>query len=172
MKQPIYIDNTTSQNKIINSTGNQIIMTLPSAINLDRNKTYEIGLTNASVVYCNPNVINRYLRFTYMSTDYNIQFPNGLCSLNDINLQFVLLTSNLHSNGSFYVEVIDATSQRSVYCDIYDNTQINFESNNDNIFDVLGFVSTSNKFIPHAITQYALSPNKVSLNNIRIFLFP
>ena len=43
MKQPIYIDNTTAQNKIINSTGNQIIMILFSAINLDRNKTYEIG---------------------------------------------------------------------------------------------------------------------------------
>ena len=169
MKQPIYIDNTTAQNKIINSTGNQIIMTLPSAINLDRNKTYEIGLTNASVVYCNPNVINRYLRFTYMSTDYNIQFPNGLYSLNDINLQFVLLTSFLFANGLFYVEGIEATSQCIVYCNDYANTQINFQSNNDNIFDVLGFVSTTNKFIPQSITQYALSPNKVSLNNISNF---
>ena len=78
MKQPIYIDNSTAQNKIINSTGNQIIMTLPSAINLDRNKTCEIGLTNASIVYCNPNAINRYLRFTYMSTDYNMQFSNDI----------------------------------------------------------------------------------------------
>ena len=140
MQQPIYIDNTTAQNKIINSTRNQIFMTLPSAINLGRNKTYEIGLPNA-VVYCNPNVINRYLRFTYMSTDYNIQFPNGLYSLNDINLQFVLLTSNLYPNGLFYVEGIEATSQCIVYCNDYANTQINFESNNENIFDVLGFVS-------------------------------
>ena len=62
MKQPIYIDNTTAQNKINISTGNQINVTSHSAINLDRNKTYEIGLTNASIVYCNPNVINRYLR--------------------------------------------------------------------------------------------------------------
>ena len=90
MKQPIYIDNTTAQNKIINSTGNQIIMILFSAINLDRNKTYEIGLTNTSVVYSNSNVINRYLRFTYMSIEYNIKIPNGMYSLNDINLQFVL----------------------------------------------------------------------------------
>ena len=90
MKQPIYIDNSTAQNKIINSTGNQVFMTLPSSIILDRNKTDEISLTNASIIYCNPIVINRYLRFTYMSTDYNIPFPNGLYSLNDINLQFVL----------------------------------------------------------------------------------
>ena len=66
---------------------------------------------------------------------------------------------------------MDATSQCIVYCNDYANTQINFESNNDNTFDVLGFVSTSNKCIPHSITHYALSPNKVSLNNISNFLF-
>ena len=38
MKQPISIDNTPSQTKIINATGNQIIVTPPSAIYLDRNK--------------------------------------------------------------------------------------------------------------------------------------
>ena len=120
-------------------------------------------LTNASFVYCNPNVTNRYLRFTYMSIEYNIQFPIGVCCLNDINLHFVILTSNLYVNGLFYVEGIEATSQCIVYCNDYANTQINFESNNDNIFHVLGFVSTSNKFIPQSITQYALSPTKVSL---------
>ena len=104
-----------------------------------------------------------------MSTGYNIQFPNGMYSLNDINLQFVLLTSNLFANGLFYVEGIEATSQCIVYCNDYANTQINFQSNNDIIFDVLGFVSTTNKFIPQSITQYALSPNKVSLNNISNF---
>ena len=66
-----------------------------------------------------------------MSTDYNIQFPSGLYSLNDINLQFVLLTSNLYVNGLFYVEGKEATSQCIVYCNDYANTQINFESNND-----------------------------------------
>ena len=59
MKQPISIDNTPSQNKL--ATGNQIIVTLPSAIYLDRNKEYEVGLINASIVYCNPNCINRYI---------------------------------------------------------------------------------------------------------------
>ena len=72
-------------------------------------------------------------------------------------------------NGLFYVEGIEATSQCIVYCNDYVNPQINFESNNDNIFDVLGFVSTTNKFIPQTVTQYALSPNKVSLNNISNF---
>ena len=56
MKQPISIDNSPAQNKIINATRNQIIVTLPSAIYLDRNKEYVVGLINASIVYCNPNV--------------------------------------------------------------------------------------------------------------------
>ena len=43
MKQPISIDNSSAQNKIINATGNQIIVTPPSAIYLDRNKEYKVG---------------------------------------------------------------------------------------------------------------------------------
>ena len=105
-----------------------------------------------------------------MSIEYNIKIPKGRYSLNDINLQFVILTSNLYVKGLFYVEGIEATSQCIVYCNDYANTQINFESNNDNIFDVLGFVSTSNKFIPQSITQYALSPNNVSIVPHPLFL--
>ena len=55
-------------------------MTLPSTINLDGNKTYEVGLTNASIVYCNPDVINIYLRFAYMSTECNLPYPKGMYS--------------------------------------------------------------------------------------------
>ena len=52
MKQPISIDNTPSQNKIINVTGNQIIATLPSAIYLDRSKEYILHLkVPHSIVY-------------------------------------------------------------------------------------------------------------------------
>ena len=47
-------------------------------------------------------------------------------------------TTNLFANGLFYVEGIEATSQCIVYYNEYANTQINFESNNDNIFDVIG----------------------------------
>ena len=50
MRQPIYIDNTSAPNKIINSTGNKISMTLSNPILLDKVKNYEIGLLNASIV--------------------------------------------------------------------------------------------------------------------------
>ena len=169
MKQPISIDNSPAQNKIINATGNQIIVTLPSAKYLDRNKEYEVGLINASIVYCNPNCINRYVRFTYMKNNYDIPIPNGLYSLNVINLQFTILTSFLYDNGLFYVEGIEATSQCILYCNDYTNTTVSFQSNNDNIFDLLGFVNTDTKFIPQSAVSYLLSPNKVQLNNISNF---
>ena len=106
MKQPISIDNSPAQNKIINATGNQIIVTPPSAIYLDRNKEYEVGLIDTAIVYCNPNCINRYVRSTYTNNNYKIPIPNGLYSLNDINSQFTILTSFLYDNGLFYVEGI------------------------------------------------------------------
>ena len=78
MRQPIYFDNTSAPNKIINSTGNRITMTLSNPILLDKDKNYEIGLLNASIVYCNPQVLNRYLRFTYKTVNYNMVLPNGI----------------------------------------------------------------------------------------------
>ena len=65
MRQPIYIyiDNTSAPNKILNSTGNETTMTLPNPILLDKNKNCEIGFSNASFAYCNPVVLNRYLRY-------------------------------------------------------------------------------------------------------------
>ena len=109
------------------------------------------------------------MRFTYMNTYYNIPIPNGLYSLNDINLQFTILTSFLYANGLFYVEGIEATCQCILYCNDFVNTTVSFESNNDNIFDILGFVSTDTKFVPQSAVSYVLSPSKVQLNNISNF---
>ena len=83
-----------------------------------------------------------------MNNNYNIPIPNGLYSLNDINLQFTILTSFLYDNGLFYVKGIEATSQCILYCNDCTNTTVSFQSNNDNIFDLLGFVNTDTKFIP------------------------
>ena len=83
-----------------------------------------------------------------MNNNYNIPIPNGCYSLNDINLQFTILASFLYDNGLFYVKGIEATSQCIFYCNDCTNTTVSFQSNNDNIFDLLGFVNTDTKFIP------------------------
>ena len=124
MRQPIYIyiDNTSAPNKIINSTGNKITMTLYSPILLDKYINYEIGLLNASIAYYNPIVVNCYLRFTYKTVNYNKQMPNGIYSLNDLNVMFVILTELLFANGLFYCEGIDSTAQVALFCNDYQKT--------------------------------------------------
>ena len=126
MRQTIYIDNTLASNKIINSTGIKITMTLYNPILLDKNKNYEIWLLNASIVYCNPNAVDRYLRFTYKTVNYNMQVPNGIYSLNDLNVMFVILTESLFANGLFYCEGLDSTAQVALFCNHYQNTQVSF----------------------------------------------
>ena len=154
MRQPIYFDNTSAPNKIINSTGNRITMTLSNPILLDKYKNYEIGLLNASIVYCDPNVINRYLRFTYNTVNYNMVVPNGIYSLNDLNVMFVILTESFFANSLFYCEGLDSTAQVGLFCNDYQNTQVSFISNNYNIFDILGFVPTNSKFVPQSAVNY------------------
>ena len=100
---------------------------------MDKYKNYEIGLLNASIVYCNPNVVNRYLRFTYKTVNYNMVMPNGIYSLNDLNVMFVISTESLFANGLFYCEGLDSTAQVALFCNDYENTQVSFISNNDNI---------------------------------------
>jgi len=145
-------------------------MTLSNPILLDKDKNYEIGLLNASIVYCNPNVVNRYLRFTYKTVNYNMVVPNGIILLNGLNVMFVILTESLFANGLFYCEGLDSTSQVALFCNDYQNTQVSFISNNDNIFDILGFVPTNSKSVPQAAVKYYLSQGRALLNNISNFL--
>ena len=46
---------------------------------------------------------------------------------------------------------------------------MSFISNNDNIFDILGFVPTNSKFVPQSAVNYYLSQGRALLNNISNF---
>ena len=59
------INNISGNNKTINTLGSQISIDLSKSIVFESNKKYEMALLNGSIVYAHPNVINRYLRFTY-----------------------------------------------------------------------------------------------------------
>ena len=69
--------------------------------------------------------------------------PNGIYSLNDLNVMFVILTESLFANGLFYCEGVDSTAQAALFWNDYQKTQVSFISNNDNIFDILGFIPTN-----------------------------
>ena len=145
------INNISGSNKTINTLGSQIIINLDKSIVLESNKKYEMALLNGSIVYAHPNVINRYLRFTYKNLTYNLQLENGIYDINALNIAFQNLTSYLYpTNGLFSIEPLTSTSQVCIFFYDYVNTELSFQSdNNDNIMDLLGFTpSDTTKFTP------------------------
>ena len=112
----IYINNQPGNNKTVNTLGNQFTVYLNPPLMLDPTKKYQMALLNGSIVYCNPNVINRYLRFTYKRTDYDMQVPNGIYDVPALNTSFQNLTASLYpTNGLFSIEPLTSTLQVCVY---------------------------------------------------------
>ena len=60
----------------------------------------------------------------------------------------------MYANGLFYLEGLDSTAQVALFCNDYENTQVSFISNNDIIFDILGFVPTDSKIVPQSAVNY------------------
>ena len=169
----IYINNINGMNKTISNLGSQITVNFNPPILLDPSKKYQMALNNGSIVYCHPNVTNRYLRFTYKNLSYNLQLENGIYDTNALNIAFQNLTSYLYpTNGLFSIEPLTSTSQVCIFFYDYVNTELSFQSdNNDNIMDLLGFTpSDTTNFTPLSITNFALSQGKAMLNNISQFL--
>ena len=98
--------------------------------------------------------------------------PNGIYDINSLNVTFTNLTSALNSpNGLFYIEPLSSTAQIAIFFYDYSNTQLKFQTNGDNILDILGFTNNKpSKFQPNSISSYALSTNKAMLNNISEFI--
>ena len=69
----IYINNLSGINKTISNLGSQITVNFNPPILLDPSNKYQMALNNGSIVYCRPNVTNRYLRFTNKDLSYNLQ---------------------------------------------------------------------------------------------------
>ena len=56
--QSIFINNTIEYNtsKRVNTTGNEVTISLNPRISLDDDKKYQLRLLSASIVYCMPNI--------------------------------------------------------------------------------------------------------------------
>ena len=91
----MYINNIIGMNKTISNLGSQITVNFSPPILLDPSKKYQMALNNGSIVYCHPNVTNRYLRFTYKNLTYNLQIENGIYDIKALNIAFQNLTSCL-----------------------------------------------------------------------------
>ena len=90
----LYLNNSPSSNKIINSTANSITCYFNTPIELDPKKKWEMRLLQANIVYCSPNITskNNVFSYTYDSFVYTHTFDTGLYSLVDINSQIARWT--------------------------------------------------------------------------------
>ena len=67
-----------------------------------------------------------------------MQVPNGTYPLSYPIGMFVILIESLFANGIYYCEGLHSAVQVALFCHDFENTQVSFISNNDNIFDRLG----------------------------------
>ena len=85
----LFINNSTSTtpNKIVNKTGNEVSITLNNPIFLDNTKQYQLRCLQASIVYCQPNITtsNNLFKYSYDGVNYTYNFPIGLYTLDMIN---------------------------------------------------------------------------------------
>ena len=95
------------ENKTVSASGNEVTMYFPDRLHLDESKTYEIRVTRSSIVYCVPNISQKFknnkLTYSYkignLVTTKTYTFSDGLYSLDTINLKLSLFTSDI-DNGS------------------------------------------------------------------------
>ena len=98
-----------------------------------------------------------------------MQVPNGIYSLTDLNVMFVILTESLFANGLLYCEGLDSIAQVALFCKDYQHTQVSCISNKDEVFDIAGFAPTNSKSVPQSAANYYLSQGRALLNNISNF---
>ena len=92
----LYIHNTPSTSKTINSNANSVNVQLSPPIILDATKKYQLRVLNANIVYYENNITSAKNKFTYTynSVPYTKTLPVGLYSIDDtikILLQDLLL---------------------------------------------------------------------------------
>ena len=118
------------------------------AIQLKKNRPYEIALVNLETYYSIPNISNKNNTFTYWANagaDWNdIIIPTGSYDIDDINDAIQrAMKSNGHwdeANEEFYVSILANPNTMKSILNIENNYQVNFKSGNS-LRKLLGFNS-------------------------------
>src|ERR1039457_6571212 len=97
----IFFNNSKHSNKTVNSLGNQVTVNLNPPLLISDKKNYHLGLLQANIVYCQPNVFvgkSNWLTYMYTSSKFSpqsektIAFDTGLYTIDDINRKISLYT--------------------------------------------------------------------------------
>ena len=160
----LYINNSPSSSKTINSTGNSVTIALQPSILLDTTKTNTLKVLNANITYCDPNVTSENNQFTYIynGVTYTKTIPTGLYSLFDLDDTISRFTNAQNGKQLFSFSANEATSTLFVY--FLAKTIIDCSTPN-NIMRTLGF---SDSQIGGFVTDsaYVESTKSAKLNNL------
>ena len=174
--------------KYINPTGNSIILYFKDPLRLDPSKIYEVSVLRAAIVYCTANISsalnNNKLTYTYIdpitstTETRTITFDDGLYSLDNINFQISLYTSQMNNGQNdslIYFFGDEATSK--IYVNFPTKTNVSVDASAANsLLLSLGFTvdqgSANDGIIGNfsSTSEYTISTNKAQLNPIQSFL--
>ena len=138
----LYINNTPSSSKTINSKANSVNVQLQPPILLDPKKQYQLRVLNANIVYCENNITsaNNKFTYTYNGTTYTKTIPVGLYSIDDINNTIARFTTVQNGQQLFAFVANEATATIIVYFATA-NTFIDCSAANT-VMTILGFSSS------------------------------
>ena len=114
---PIFISNVPEAGKIINNTGNEVTVYFNPAIILDSDKSYEMRLSSANCIFCQPNITSDKCKLHYKTSDnvdHVLTFDTGLYSLSDLQdtiSEFTVLPSNGNDSYLIFLEADESTSK-------------------------------------------------------------
>ena len=166
----LYINNLAGQNKVISPLGNSVTVNLNTPIVLDDHKNYHMRLLQANIVYCTPNVfqnVNNQLSYTFNGNNRTIVFNQGLFTIDDINRQIAIFTSETEGIPSL-IELLPDTSTSKIYL-VFNRANITVHCGATySILPTLGFpTSTGDISNGSSYPDYVISTNQANLNSIQ-----
>ena len=138
----LFIDNSKSNNKIVNTLGNSVTYYYKPSIVLNDKKKYEIRLVSMSIVYCSPNITSSNNKLVYTTNDgitHTYYFEIGLYTLKDINMQISLYTmGSTHGNDANLITFVPDQSTSKLYV-YFSSSHTSIDCTTSTIMQILGF---------------------------------
>ena len=180
------INGNVIPNKFISPLGNEVTLYFPSPLHLDNNKSYEVSIRRASIVYCTPNISaslgNNKLTYSFRDAtnalvSKTFTFDDGLYSLDVINFKLSLFTSQIangHDSQLIFFFPDESTSR--IYVS-FSQTNVSVDATATNsILISLGFTTDQGTYGDGIIgnftdtSLYEISNRKAQLNPIQNYL--
>jgi hypothetical protein len=164
---------------LTNDLGNRFSVQLNTPLTIPRDSLYaSLEVVSAKVWNISPNVSssigNNHFSFSYGGQEYDLEFPDGLYGIGEMNMFFEIYFGKNESlpNDLFELEENGATQKVSVKFN-YVGVTIDFTKPNA-VIDILGFYTTkindnftSTKIISSAIKGESITaPNEARFNRI------